>query len=301
MSNHEDYDELNFAEGRHQFGYARFRAFWDEVRSRLIGQPVELMCFDDVKAHLHLTGGVYRGLRNVPLNNITGSVNRHHEFTRHFFPKKTIDIERWSRVYVQATGMMGVPAIEVYKVADVYFVVDGNHRVSIAHQMGNQTIEAYVTEFPTKVDIAPEMTETQIVSTVARAQFLDATQLHQSCPDAQDITLSHAEHFVELLKHIHIYQYSLEFEHDEVITLPQSAQIWFNNVYQPIMSLIRKYRLLQGISGKTEGDLYLWLIESAHAIDGEHNSKHANILSKVLRGRLIKHYGLRLPHTLIDK
>ena len=300
MSNSEDYNQLNFFEGKENFNNARFKAFWDEVRSKLIGEPVELMSFDDVKAHLHLHGGIYKGLQNIPIDRIAGSVNKHYEFTRHFFPKKRINEDRWSRVYAKTTGMMGVPPIELYKVDDVYFVVDGNHRVSIARQMGNKTIEAYVTEFPTNVDIEPEMTDKDIVSAVAQSKFLEATNLQETRPEAKNIRLSHAEHFAEVMKHIHIYQYSLEDERDAVVTVREAAVAWFDNVYIPIVTLIRKYKLLQDISGKTEGDLYLWLVDSAHAIDGEHNSNRAGILSKALRERLINRYGLKLPRALMD-
>ena len=39
--------------------------------------------------------------------------------------------------------------IEVYRVGGLHFVSDGHHRVSIAAAMGQQTIEAHVTEILT--------------------------------------------------------------------------------------------------------------------------------------------------------
>ena len=40
-----------------------------------------------------------------------------------------------------------LPAVRLYKIKDSYFVLDGNHRVSVARYQGVETIEADVTEF----------------------------------------------------------------------------------------------------------------------------------------------------------
>jgi ParB-like chromosome segregation protein Spo0J len=42
----------------------------------------------------------------------------------------------------------GFPPIEVYKVGNDYFILDGHHRASVARYLGNRFIEAYVTEWP---------------------------------------------------------------------------------------------------------------------------------------------------------
>ena len=51
---------------------------------------------------------------------------------------------------------IGFPPIDVYKVGDVYFVRDGNHRVSVARELEAPTIQAYVTEVRTKVPLSPD-------------------------------------------------------------------------------------------------------------------------------------------------
>ena len=44
-----------------------------------------------------------------------------------------------------------MPPISVYRVGELHFVEDGHHRVSVARELGLETIDAYVTEIQTKV------------------------------------------------------------------------------------------------------------------------------------------------------
>ena len=44
-----------------------------------------------------------------------------------------------------------MPPIEVYRVGVLHFVIDENHRVSVARQMGLDKIDAMVTEIVTEI------------------------------------------------------------------------------------------------------------------------------------------------------
>src|SRR5512147_2510047 len=125
----------NYLEGVSKFQNARMRAFWLEMINHLRGQSTELLSFDDIKARLRLREESYKGLQDVPLDQIVGSVGRYRDFTSNFLPRRSTSPSRWSRVYAQVNSMEGVPPIELYKVGDVYFVRDGNHRVSVARQL----------------------------------------------------------------------------------------------------------------------------------------------------------------------
>jgi hypothetical protein len=136
----------DFLNGAQRFDGAATRAFWEIMIGRLRGKPAELLSFDDVRECLRLWQELDRGLQNISINKIVGSVGRFQDFTSSFLPKSTVNRERWSRVFAETAGEMGLPPIEVYQVGDEYFVRDGNHRVSVAHDMGFKTIEAYVTQ-----------------------------------------------------------------------------------------------------------------------------------------------------------
>ena len=108
--------------------------------------PVDLIPFEEVRSQLHLYQKIYRGLQNIELSRIRGSVGRYADFTSSFLPRWRHLRERWERVKLLA-NTRGLPPIEVYQVGDTYFVIDGNHRVSVAMQNGQKTIEAHVWEF----------------------------------------------------------------------------------------------------------------------------------------------------------
>ena len=55
--------------------------------------------------------------------------------------------ERWKRVDRAFRRGVELPAVSLYKLGGSYFVLDGNHRVSVARYQGVEMIDAEVTEF----------------------------------------------------------------------------------------------------------------------------------------------------------
>lgn len=251
----------HYLEGVSAFQQARSRLFWKEMIGLLRGKPAELLSFEDIKQRLRLGEESYKGLQNVPLERIVGSVGRYRDFTSEFLPKNPKMQERWSRVYAQASGMEGMPPIELYQVDDVYFVRDGNHRVSVGRQMGNKTIEAHVTELPTPIDLEPDMTARELDAAEAYADFLKTTRLKQTRPRHEAITLTQPRRYVDLLGHVYLHQRALQLGDHCDCTLPEAAVDWYDHVYRPAVALIRKYDILQYVPKRTEGDLYLWLVD----------------------------------------
>lgn len=132
------------------FSHARYQAKWQTVWAHLTRKPVDLLDFEEVKRQLCLREKHYVGLQQIEIDKIVGSVGRPRDFTRSFLPRTDAVGSRWQRLDVMARGLMGFPPVEVIKVGDVYFVEDGNHRISVARQLGARTIEAYVTEMPSE-------------------------------------------------------------------------------------------------------------------------------------------------------
>jgi hypothetical protein len=258
-------DDVNFRasmlEGVNKFQNARLRAFWQEMISHLRGKSTELLSFDDIRARLRLREESYRGLQNVPLDQIVGSVGRYRDFTGSFLPRTNKMQERWSRVYAQANSLTGLPPIELYKIGDVYFVRDGNHRVSVARQLGSDTIEAHVTELNTPIELKPGMTEAEIDDAAAYAIFLEESGLSRTRNHHQSMELTEKSRYADLLGHIYTHQaLSSQVEKREV-PLEEAAANWYDNIYRPAVTLIRKYEIMKHMSDRTEADLYLWLVD----------------------------------------
>ncbi|MEL6270895.1 MAG: hypothetical protein AAFV33_28330 [Chloroflexota bacterium] len=249
-----------FAEGRAEFDQARFAAFWTQVRDLLMNRPVGLLSFDEVKDKLHLSEQIYRGLQEIPLDSIVGSVGRYRDFTRNFLPKSNEMIHRWSTVYAHMNDMTGVPPIDVYKVDDVYFVQDGNHRVSIARQLGNETIEAYVTEIKTPIHLNPNMTRKDLSAAEAYGAFLERTSLNMNRPQQEAIQLSEPDRYNDLISHIHLVQRLMAHQRGYDVSFEQAAMRWYDTLYAPVIKLIRECDILKAFPRRTEADLYVWVI-----------------------------------------
>lgn len=253
--------QTNFQEGISKFQNARFRAFWREMISHLRGKPAELLSFEDIRARLRLREESYRGLQDVPLEQIVGSVGRYRDFTRDFLPRSNQMQERWSRVYAATSSLEGLAPVELYKIGNVYFVRDGNHRVSVARQLGAKTIEAHVTELPTSINIYPGISEKELHEAAAYAAFLEETGLERTRPHHVSMELSETSRYADLLGHIYIHKEILEQIQERPFTLAEAAAEWYDTVYRPAVTLIRKYGILDHIPDRTEGDLYLWLVD----------------------------------------
>jgi hypothetical protein len=128
------------------FEQARTTARWRGLWARLIGTPIRLIAFGDLQKWLPQQR-LYRGVHDIPLNHIVGSINRSHEFDRRFLPLRDTLAERWVNVMVLA-HTTGCPPIQVYKIGHLYFVEDGHHRVSVARWLKNSVIEAEIWEYP---------------------------------------------------------------------------------------------------------------------------------------------------------
>ncbi|MEO8613455.1 MAG: ParB N-terminal domain-containing protein [Chloroflexota bacterium] len=92
------------------------------------------------------------GLVTVAIEQIVGSVDRNRDFDRAFLPRTGVTMERWLRIVKARYKGEYLPPVELRKVGEAYFVVDGHHRISVAREMGQEYIDAYVTELEAPAD-----------------------------------------------------------------------------------------------------------------------------------------------------
>lgn len=245
-----------------EFDAARRAALMEELLGILTGRPVELLPFEEVKEELHLRRFVDRGVEEVPLDRIVGTVGREHDFTRAFLPRRESLRERWGRMTALAEGPEGFPPVELYRVGGVYFVVDGHHRVSVARRMGLDRIEARVREFLAPVALAPDESIEEVVLKGGRADFLEATGLEPEDPDAYRATALGAHE--RLLDHVKTHRYYLGIERGRPVDWKEAVASWRDAVYRPMIEAIGRSGILGEFPGRTETDLYLFTMDHLH-------------------------------------
>lgn len=250
------------------FQSARKRASLEAVLVRMTGKTNELLSYEEVAEKLKLSSRVERGIQNIPIDSIVGSVGRYNDFTRTFLPRHDSDRDRWVGVKAAMETSAGWPPIDVYKVGEVFFVVDGNHRVSIARQEGFKTIEARVTEFNTDFKFTPDTRPDDLIIEAEQADFLNRTRISEVRPNV-DLSVTSCCQYEKLLDEIRVSQYLLQAERKQEVTFQAAAQDWYDSRYIPLAEAIRDRGLLRWFPGRTVTDLYVWISENRAAIEQE--------------------------------
>ena len=88
---------------------------------------------------------------SVDTERIIGSVGRAHELARDFRPprrrRRVPDNERFAFAVGALRTGRALPPVELYRLGDGYYVLDGHHRVAAALAVGQLALDARVTEF----------------------------------------------------------------------------------------------------------------------------------------------------------
>jgi len=242
---------------------ARRRAFWNEVLAFVNRRPNRLLSWDEVRDKLGVRGQIYRGMQAVPVNKIIGSVGRYRDFDRAFMPVQGETANRWRSIARAHYDDVSLPPIKLYKVGEVYFVLDGNHRVSVAREQGREFIDAEVIEADTRVPVEADLDADDLEIKGEYARFLERTRLDELRPD-QRIEFTIGGGYERLLEHIAVHRYFMGLEQDRPISEDEAVCDWYDNLYMPLVQIIREKGILTDFPGRTEADLYLWIMDHQH-------------------------------------
>jgi hypothetical protein len=286
------------------FHRARRRADLEKVVASLTGKSADLLSFEEVRKKVRGVRGSRRVLKDVPLDSIVGSVGRYEDFTRDFLPRRDSDKERWARVEILANQSAGLPPVELFQIGDAYFVNDGNHRVSVARQNGHSHIEAYVTNVHTRVPLSPEVQAKDLILKSELADFLECTRLDFLRPGA-DVTVTSPGAYADLIKHIEVHQYFMGLDQKREVPFEEAVAHWYDIVFLPVIEVIRKGDILSEFPGRTNADLYLWILrhraELEKELDWEIRTESAAADFAALRSRAPDRVFNRLGKRLLEK
>ena len=261
--------EKSYSEqSRADFQQALFKSFMNRVWGSISGQRTTLLSYDDIKEKLRIGGPIYRGMQTVRVDQIAGSLNRYHEFDRVFLPASEKLADRWQSVNRAFYQDVSLPPVVLYKVGQVYFVVDGHHRVSVARKQGQIYIEAEVRECSTRVNITADIKPEDLEILEDKVHFLERTSLDSVRPEA-NIKLTIPDGFDRILEHIAVHRYFMGLDLQRDISEEEAIADWYDRVYMPVINVIRETNILKEFPKKTEGDLYLWVLDHQHYLVSE--------------------------------
>jgi hypothetical protein len=251
-----------------QFHRARRQAALESLLSRLSGHTADLLSFDEVVSKLGMSGQASLGVQQIPIEAIVGSVGRYKDFSRTFLPRLESDEDRWVRVGAAAPSVAQLPPIDVYKVGDSYFVLDGNHRVSLARQQRLHFIDAAVIEVRTRAPLPPGASPDDLIIAAEYAAFLVLTQLDILRPEC-DLRVSVPGQYSHLESHIEAWRYLLENDEGRELSHAEAAGRWYDEVYLPLVQAIREQGILRYFPSRTETDFFVWLARHRAELENE--------------------------------
>jgi hypothetical protein len=120
------------------------KAMWLDYWRRLMRKRRDLVKFDDIARYCGKNLRRMPQIIPVPIRQIVGSVGRTKDFTCDLLPRPCVNSHRWGSIEQAMETGIGLPPVELYRIGDVYFIIDGHHRSSVAHANGSPTIDAQV-------------------------------------------------------------------------------------------------------------------------------------------------------------
>jgi hypothetical protein len=245
---------------RQDFERAVRRGFWHSILSFLRNNDNRLLSFDELRQKIPLRHQHDIGLKQVPIDHIIGSVGRYRDFDRVFLPRQKHTRRRWENIDILNIKEASIPPVDLYKVGSAYFVRDGNHRVSVARERGQAYLDAMVTEVEVSVPVDEDTEIDDLIRLAEKAEFLEKTRLGEICPDAK-ITFTLPGGYSKLVEHVEVHRYFLTISRQQEIPWDVAVEGWYHDVYSPLVQVLREKRVLDDFPGRTEADLYLWVIE----------------------------------------
>jgi hypothetical protein len=255
------------------FSRARRRRRLSDLAARLRREPDDvnvILPFDEVVQAVGKRGERRLGLQTIELDSIVGTVDRTREFDRSFRPTSRRVRRRWEGIAKATRRGEAMSPIDVYRVGELHFVVDGHHRVSVARQLGLEVIEANLTEIVTEVPVDRNTRVRDLALKSHERLFFERVPLPRSARDR--IRFAEKWRYASLAEGVEAWGFRAMQADGEFKTRAEIARTWFENEYLPIVELLRE----EGLIGRgTETEAYVrvvslrYMLLRTHAWDEE--------------------------------
>jgi hypothetical protein len=256
-------DSIQVLQAAEDFSRAKNKAALSRIQHFMHTDKDRLLSFNDVKEILRPKNQVYQGMKVVPVKLIMGSEGRYQDFNRYFLPKAEHLRARWERVDQAQLKNITLPAIQLYEIGGAYFVRDGNHRVSVARTQGIESIDAEVISLSSEIEIKPNQTIEDLRESLIKYEknvFYEKTKFGELTGD-NNLDFSVPGRYDVIYNHILVHKYFINEGVHWEIPFPDALVSWYNNVYAPVMQIIKTEWIQLDFSGSKPSDLYVWIVK----------------------------------------
>jgi hypothetical protein len=224
-----------------------------------------MLPFHEVVEALGYLGEHRIGLRVIKLDSIVGTVDRSRDFDRRFRPTSARVRERWERLALASRRGEEIPPIEVYRVGELHFIIDGHHRVSVALAQGLSTIEAMVTVVRTKLDPSGIRHRGDLIVKDYRRLFLERVPLTGHA--RASVIVSDPWDYAKLGEHVEAWGFRLMQDEGKFFDRANVAQRWFEEEFVPVVAMLRQAGL---IGDRTDAEAYMWVAAERYRLIRTH-------------------------------
>jgi hypothetical protein len=243
-------------DAEHDFVVARRRRALSRIASRLRFEPDDvsvMLPFEEVVAALGRRSERDVGLQTIALDSIVGTVaRRHHEFDRDFKPASKDVRGRWQGIATARRRGKAMPPIDVYRIGELHFVIDGHHRVSVASALGDTHIEANVREVQTELGTDRELQLRDLPLKRHERVFRERVPLHSE--HRHRVQFSDEWRYAQLASFIESWGLRASYARERLLTREEIADAWFHEEYLPVVEVLSD----AGVGGAgTEAERYL--------------------------------------------
>jgi hypothetical protein len=206
-----------------------------------------------------------------------GSEGRYHDFNQAFLPKHDYMKQRWVSIDSAHYHDVILPPVRLYEIGGLYFVRDGNHRVSVARMKGMESIDAEVTSLSSEIKLSPKITRDEVLKAVIQYEkdlFYEETYFG-IITDCYDLDFTAPGQYDVILNHILVHKYYINQSSAKEIQLGNAIRSWYENVYQPIAEIIEAERLQRRFEGKTVSDLYVWIVKYWDQLKAKYGTQYS--------------------------
>lgn len=253
------------------FDEARLRSLLDGLRALLGRRKNTLVPFDTIRQRLGATTESYRGRQFIPVDKIVGSENRYQDFSINFRPKKDLSRHRWARLDAAYKSLENLPPIVVYEIGGLYFVRDGNHRVSVAKNQKITHIDAEVHSLDSELVLSKDMSQGEMIEAIARHEmdgFFAASNLPRELAE-RELRFGKDKRYDLLVGDIERHLAYLQDEGNKSITFQEAAASWYHELFKPFAEQALKAGVIIHRKKIYPADLYAWWIKYEERIERE--------------------------------
>lgn len=209
-----------------------------------------------------------RGVCSVSVNQIIGSVGRYNDFDSEFRLKQHMPSDRFQNVKQAMKSGKRLPPVKLYQIKDEYYVLDGNHRIAAAKEIGRHEIDAKIVEFIPSKD------------TLENVLYREKSEFNAAAGLPYIIDLTEVGQYAHLIKQISKHQEFLNHETKKPVSFESAARDWYETIYNPLSNIIEKGRLIEAFPGRTSADLYTYI--SIHQWDSRRTRNYGSTIDRII-------------------